>query len=64
MGVFVKVFFINVVVVEDVGDFLKDKKGKNEKVEGFVVLMFGGEDSGGVIEGFFFKEYVVEILKK
>lgn len=53
--------------MEDVVELFKDKNEKKEEkewVEGFVVMLVGGEDSGGVIEGFLFKEYVVEVLGK
>ncbi|XP_024400814.1 E3 ubiquitin ligase PARAQUAT TOLERANCE 3 [Physcomitrium patens] len=63
-GAPVKASPTNVVVVEDVGDSSKDKKGKNEKVEGSAVLTLGGEDSGGAIEGPPSKEHAAETSKK
>lgn len=53
-----------VVVVEDVVESSKDKKEKKEQVEGSAVMLAGGEDSGGAIEGPPSKEHAAEVSGK
>jgi hypothetical protein len=53
-----------VVVVEDVVESSKDKKEKKEQGEGSAVMLTGGEDSGGAIEGPPSKEHAAETSGK
>lgn len=53
-----------VVGVEDVVESSKDKKEKKEEVEGSAIMLAGGEDSGGAIEGPPSKENAAEVSGK